>query len=54
MHSSHLTTAKRAVTDAIAKDILKQMKSALTNKSLPVQRAAAAVHNLIIFVAFQG
>ncbi|KAF8966949.1 clathrin-coated vesicle protein [Flammula alnicola] len=38
-----LTTAKRAVTDASAKDILKQMKSALTDKSLPVQRAASQV-----------
>ena len=49
-----LTTAKRAVTDANAKDILKQMKTALTDKSLPVQRAAAAVHNSIIAVAFPG
>ena len=38
-----LLTAKRAVTDALAKDILKQMKYALTDKSLPVQRAASEV-----------
>ena len=40
-----LLTAKRAVTDALAKDILKQMKYALTDKSLPVQRAASEVRN---------
>lgn len=38
-----LTTAKRAVPDALSKDILKQMKSALTDKMLPVQRAATQV-----------
>ncbi|KAG5653100.1 hypothetical protein H0H81_002325 [Sphagnurus paluster] len=38
-----LTTAKRAVTDATTKDILKQMRNGLTDKSLPVQRAAASV-----------
>ncbi|KAF8184200.1 armadillo-type protein [Pholiota molesta] len=38
-----LTTAKRAVPDASAKDILKQMKSALTDKAFPVQRAATQV-----------
>ncbi|KAF8074912.1 clathrin-coated vesicle protein, partial [Lyophyllum atratum] len=38
-----LTTAKRAVTDAASKDILKQMRNGLTDKSLPVQRAAASV-----------
>ncbi|RDB24443.1 HEAT repeat-containing protein 5B [Hypsizygus marmoreus] len=38
-----LTTAKRAVTDAATKDILKQMRNALTDKCLPVQRAAASV-----------
>ncbi|KIM48466.1 hypothetical protein M413DRAFT_63181, partial [Hebeloma cylindrosporum] len=38
-----LTTAKRAVTDATCKDILKQMRTALTDKSLPVQRAASQV-----------
>jgi len=38
-----LTTAKRAVTDATCKDILKQMRSALTDKSLPIQRAASQV-----------
>ena len=30
--------------DTVGKDIVKQMKSALGDKSLPVQRAAAAVH----------
>ena len=39
-----LTTAKRAITDAVGKDIVKQMKAALGDKSLPVQRAAAVVH----------
>ncbi|KAF9474335.1 clathrin-coated vesicle protein [Pholiota conissans] len=38
-----LTTAKRAATDALSKDILKQMKSALTDKAFPVQRAATQV-----------
>jgi len=38
-----LTTAKRAITDAVGKDIVKQMKAALSDKSLPVQRAASVV-----------
>ncbi|KAG6857124.1 hypothetical protein H0H87_009256 [Tephrocybe sp. NHM501043] len=38
-----LTTAKRAVTDSALKDILKQMRNCLTDKSLPVQREAASV-----------
>ncbi|KAF8630604.1 hypothetical protein AX15_002831 [Amanita polypyramis BW_CC] len=38
-----LTTAKRAVTDSATKDILKQSKYLLTDKSLPVQRAATQV-----------
>ncbi|TDL16333.1 clathrin-coated vesicle protein [Rickenella mellea] len=38
-----LTTAGRAVTDQVMKDILKQTKSSLSDKSLPVQRAAADV-----------
>lgn len=41
-----LTTAKRAITDTVGKDIVKQMKAALSDKSLPVQRAAAMVHIL--------
>jgi hypothetical protein len=49
-----LTTAKRAVTDTVSKDILKQMKAALTDKSLSVQRAAAAVHTFITFIVFPG
>ena len=45
MHSWHLSllTAKQAVTDTLAKDILKQMKYVLTNKSLSFQRAASEV-----------
>ncbi|PCH43056.1 ARM repeat-containing protein [Wolfiporia cocos MD-104 SS10] len=38
-----LSTAKRAVTDALIKDIIKQMKNALSDKALPVQRAACNV-----------
>ncbi|KAF4596046.1 hypothetical protein EYR38_007418 [Pleurotus pulmonarius] len=38
-----LNSAKRAVTDASAKDILKQMRNGLTDKSMPVQRASAEV-----------
>jgi hypothetical protein len=38
-----LKTAKRAVQDSATKDIIKQMKIALTDKSLPIQRAASEV-----------
>ncbi|KAG5643615.1 hypothetical protein DXG03_000582 [Asterophora parasitica] len=38
-----LTTAKRAVTDAALRDVLKQMRNGLGDKSLPVQREAASV-----------
>ncbi|TFK60204.1 clathrin-coated vesicle protein [Pluteus cervinus] len=38
-----LTTAKRAVTDQLNRDIMKQVKYALTDKALPIQRAAAEV-----------
>ncbi|KAH9916212.1 clathrin-coated vesicle protein [Fomitopsis serialis] len=38
-----LSTAKRAVTDALVKDITKQMKNALSDKALPLQRAACDV-----------
>lgn len=38
-----LSTGKRAVSEATTKDIIKQMRSALTDKSLAVQRAAAQV-----------
>ncbi|KAJ7500292.1 clathrin-coated vesicle protein [Mycena galericulata] len=38
-----LTTASRAVTEASFKDVLKQMRVALTDKCLPVQRGAAEV-----------
>lgn len=39
-----VTSARRAVTDTVFKDMLKQMKSGLTDKTLPVQRAAAEVY----------
>jgi hypothetical protein len=42
-----LSTAKRAVADGASKDILKQMKNGLTDKSLPVQRAAANVRSVL-------
>ncbi|CAK5267776.1 unnamed protein product [Mycena citricolor] len=38
-----LSTAARAVTDTLFKDVSKQMRSALTDKCLPVQRGAAEV-----------
>ncbi|KAF7337120.1 Clathrin-coated vesicle protein [Mycena venus] len=38
-----LTTASRAVTETSFKDVLKQMRTALTDKCLPVQRGAAEV-----------
>ncbi|KAF7331836.1 Clathrin-coated vesicle protein [Mycena kentingensis (nom. inval.)] len=38
-----LTTASRAVTEAAFKDLAKQMRNALTDKCLPVQRGAAQV-----------
>lgn len=38
-----VTTARRAVTDATAKDIFKQTRNYLSDKSLPVQRASAEV-----------
>ncbi|KAF7309872.1 Clathrin-coated vesicle protein [Mycena indigotica] len=38
-----LTTASRAVTEAAFKDLSKQMRNALTDKCLPVQRGAAEV-----------
>ncbi|KAF8584408.1 ARM repeat-containing protein [Ramaria rubella] len=38
-----LSTAARAVTDSLSRDIVKQMKSALSDKALPIQRAAADV-----------
>ena len=42
-----MLTAKRAVTDALVKDIIKQMKHALSDKALPIQRAACNVSNSI-------
>ncbi|KAF8916460.1 clathrin-coated vesicle protein [Mucidula mucida] len=44
-----LTTAKKAVPDGTVKDIIKQMRYSLTDKCLPVQRAAAEV--LIVMYA---
>jgi hypothetical protein len=41
-----LVSAKKALSDSLAKDIIKQMKNGLTDKALPVQRAAAAVRFL--------
>ncbi|KAF9499159.1 clathrin-coated vesicle protein [Pleurotus eryngii] len=38
-----LNSAKRAVTDASGKDIIKQMRNGLTDKCMPVQRASAEV-----------
>ncbi|TBU59882.1 clathrin-coated vesicle protein [Dichomitus squalens] len=38
-----LSTAKRAVADSVAKDIIKHSKNALSDKALPVQRAACEV-----------
>ena len=40
-----LSTAKRAVTDSVAKDIIKHSKNALSDKALPVQRAACEVRH---------
>ena len=38
-----LSTASRALTESSTKDVIKQMKSALSDKALPIQRAAADV-----------
>jgi hypothetical protein len=43
-----LTTARRAATDSTMKDIIKQMKNALLDKSLPVRRAAAEVRVILL------
>jgi len=40
-----LTTASRALTDSTLKDILKQSRGYLSDKALPIQRAAAEVEN---------
>ena len=40
---STLLTAKRAVTDSQIKDIIKQARSALTDKAFPVARAASSL-----------
>lgn len=41
------TTAGRSITDAALKDVIKYSKAALTDKSLPVQRAAADVSDYL-------
>lgn len=41
-----LSSAKKALSDSLAKDILKNMRNGLTDKVLPVQRAAAGVKYL--------
>lgn len=41
-----LSSAKKALSDSLAKDTLKNMKNGLTDKVLPVQRAAAGVEYL--------
>ncbi|THH16286.1 hypothetical protein EW146_g4324 [Bondarzewia mesenterica] len=38
-----LVTARRAATDSVLRDIIKQMKSGLHDKSLPIRRAASDV-----------
>ncbi|KAH7927705.1 ARM repeat-containing protein [Leucogyrophana mollusca] len=38
-----IVSAKRAIPDAVSKDIIKQSKNGLTDKALPVQRAASSV-----------
>ncbi|TFY57214.1 hypothetical protein EVG20_g8633 [Dentipellis fragilis] len=38
-----ICNARRALTDAVAKDVIKQMKSALNDRSLPIRRAASEV-----------
>ena len=41
-----LSSAKKALSDSLAKDILKNMKNGLADKLFPVQRAAAGVKHL--------
>ncbi|KAF5377759.1 hypothetical protein D9757_008083 [Collybiopsis confluens] len=48
-----LDAAKRAVTDSAFRDILKQMKSFLTDKCLPVERAASEVL-ISLFSGYDG
>lgn len=38
-----LVSAKKALSDSLTKDIIKHMKNGLSDKALPVQRAAASV-----------
>lgn len=42
-----LGPAKKALSDSLTKDIIKNMKNGLTDKVLPVQRAAAGVRHLV-------
>ncbi|KIJ50518.1 hypothetical protein M422DRAFT_245139 [Sphaerobolus stellatus SS14] len=48
--SKSLSTAARALTESIPKDIIKQMKHALSDKALPTQRAVADVLVVILCV----
>ncbi|KAI0688492.1 clathrin-coated vesicle protein [Cytidiella melzeri] len=45
-----ISTAKRALTDSLQRDVIKQMRSALSDKSLPVIRATTGV--LILLFPF--
>lgn len=49
-----LDAAKRAVSESAFKDILKQMKSSLSDKCLPVERAAAEVGFLPVELNFNA
>ena len=44
-----LSTAGRAVSDAQMKDILKNARNGLSDKALPIQRAAADVRIIFIY-----
>jgi len=50
--SKSLKTARRALTDVMARDVVKLIKSGLTDKSLPVQRAASEVRYLFDYGFF--
>jgi hypothetical protein len=44
-----ISTAKRALTDSLLRDVIKQMRSALSDKSLPIIRAATSVSLLYTY-----
>ncbi|KDQ54486.1 hypothetical protein JAAARDRAFT_80176 [Jaapia argillacea MUCL 33604] len=48
-----LSTARRAITDAVVKDVFKQMRHALGDKSLPIQRSASDVL-LVMYQSSEG